>query len=118
VSIPEIDYRVDRAVAVISFANPPVNGLSHALRGAISAALDRAQADPAAQAIVLTGAGGLFSAGADIREFSTPASTAEPTLRQVIDQAETSLKSVIAAIAGTCLGGGLEGANEPPPPRN
>jgi hypothetical protein len=24
----KIDYRVDRAVAVISFANPPVNGLS------------------------------------------------------------------------------------------
>jgi 3-hydroxyacyl-CoA dehydrogenase len=26
--MPDIDYRVDRAVAVISFANPPVNGLS------------------------------------------------------------------------------------------
>ena len=101
-------YRLERAVAIISFANPPVNGLSHAVRAGIATALERAQADPSARAIVLTGAGGLFSAGADIREFGTPASTADPTLRQLIDLVETSAKPVIAAIAGTCLGGGLE----------
>jgi enoyl-CoA hydratase/carnithine racemase len=33
---------------------------------------------------------------------------ADPTLRQLIDQVETSTKPVIAAIAGACLGGGLE----------
>jgi len=104
----EIDYRVDRAVAVISFANPPVNSLSHAVRAVMSAALERARSDPSVRAIVLTGAGGLFSGGADIREFGTPASLADPTLRQIIDLVETSAKPVIAAIAGTCLGGGLE----------
>jgi 3-hydroxyacyl-CoA dehydrogenase len=106
--VPEVDYRVDRTAAVISFANPPVNGLSHAVRAGISAALERAQTDPAVRAIVLTGAGVLFSGGADIREFGTPASTAEPTLLQLIHQVETSAKPVVAAIAGTCLGGGLE----------
>ncbi len=106
--VPEIDYRVDRAVAVISFANPPVNGLSHAVRAGIAAALEQAQTDVSVRAIVLTGAGGLFSGGADIREFGTPASTAEPTLRQLIDLVETRAKPVVAAIAGTCLGGGLE----------
>jgi 3-hydroxyacyl-CoA dehydrogenase len=106
--MPDIDYRVDRAVAIITFANPPVNGLSHAVRAGISAALERAQADLSVRAIVLMGAGGIFSAGADIREFGTPASTAEPTLRRLIDLVETSAKPVIAAIAGTCLGGGLE----------
>jgi len=106
--MPDIDYRVDRAVAVISFANPPVNGLSHAVRLGLASALERAQADTAVRAIVLTGAGGLFSAGADIREFGTPASMADPTLRRLIDLVETSAKPVIAAIAGTCLGGGLE----------
>ncbi len=106
--MPDIDYRVDRAVAVISFANPPVNGLSHAVRAGIAAALERAQTDPSVRAIVLTGAGTLFSGGADIREFGTPASTADPTLRRLIDLVETSAKPVVAAIAGTCLGGGLE----------
>jgi 3-hydroxyacyl-CoA dehydrogenase len=106
--VPDIDYRVDRTAAVISFANPPVNGLSHAVRAGISAALERAQVDPSVRAIVLTGAGGLFSGGADIREFGTPASMADPTLRQLIHQVEMSAKPVVAAIAGTCLGGGLE----------
>jgi 3-hydroxyacyl-CoA dehydrogenase len=106
--MPEIDYRIDRAVAVVTFANPPVNGLSHALRAAILAALVRAQADRSVRAIVLAGAGGLFSGGADIREFGSPASTADPTLRQLIDLVETSGKPVVAAIAGICLGGGLE----------
>jgi 3-hydroxyacyl-CoA dehydrogenase len=104
----EVDYRVDRAVAVIAFANPPVNGLSHASRTGISAAIGRAHADSSVRAIVLTGTGGLFSGGADIREFGTPASTAAPTLRQLIEQVEASAKPVVAAIGGTCLGGGLE----------
>jgi 3-hydroxyacyl-CoA dehydrogenase len=104
----EIEYRVDRAVAVITFANPPVNGLSHAVRAGISLAIERAQSDPSIRAIVLTGAGGLFSAGADIREFGTKASSVDPTLRQLIEQVESSDKPVVAAITGTCLGGGLE----------
>ncbi|MBA3893284.1 MAG: enoyl-CoA hydratase/isomerase family protein [Gemmatimonadales bacterium] len=103
-----MSYRVEGAVAVISFANPPVNGLSHAVRAGIATAVARAQVDPSVRAVVLTGAGGLFSGGADIREFGTPANTAEPTLRQLIDLVETSAKPVVAAIVGTCLGGGLE----------
>ena len=103
-----IGYRLDRDVAVISFDNPPVNGLSHAVRSAILDALDRAQADPGARAVVLTGTRDVFSAGADIREFGTPASSAEPSLRQLIERIETSPKPVVAAIAGTALGGGLE----------
>jgi 3-hydroxyacyl-CoA dehydrogenase len=106
--MPEITYRTDGPAAVISFANPPVNGLSHAVRAGIAAALERASADDSVRAIVLTGAGGLFSGGADIREFGTPASTAEPTLRRLIAQIEAAPKAVVAAIAGTCLGGGLE----------
>jgi 3-hydroxyacyl-CoA dehydrogenase len=62
--MPEIDYRIDRAVAIISFANPPVNGLSHAVRAGISTAIERARTDSAVKAIVLTGAGGHFSGGA------------------------------------------------------
>ena len=42
-------------VAVLTMNNPPVNGLGHALRIAIVAALDQALADPQVAAIVLTG---------------------------------------------------------------
>ncbi len=104
----EVHYRVDRGVAVITFGNPPVNGLAQALRAGIVESLKKALDDSAVRAIVLYGAGGLFSAGADIREFGTPASRAAPTLRDVIEQVETSPKAIIAAVAGICLGGGLE----------
>lgn len=102
------DYRLHDHAALITFANPPVNGLSHAVRAELAAALARAAADPEVRAIVLTGAGGRFSGGADIREFNTPKATEQPTLRQLIIQVEDSGKPVVAAIAGICLGGGLE----------
>src|SRR5919109_3338454 len=95
-----VDCTLDRGVAVVTFTNPPVNGLSHTLRTGIAAAIQRAQTDPAVRAMVLSGAGGLFSGGADIREFGTPASTADPTLRHLVDLVETGAKPVIAAIAG------------------
>jgi 3-hydroxyacyl-CoA dehydrogenase len=96
------------SVAVVTLENPPVNGLGHALRSAIVAAVDAAQSDPAVKAIVLAGAGRMFSGGADIREFNTPKAIAEPTLHTVIRVVESSAKPVVAAIAGHCMGGGLE----------
>jgi 3-hydroxyacyl-CoA dehydrogenase len=57
---------------------------------------------------VLAGAGRMFSAGADIREFGTPKANAEPTLHTLIRMVEESDKPVIASIGGTCMGGGLE----------
>ncbi len=101
-------YALHGPVAVITLDNPPVNGMNHPLRTAIVEGIDRAQADPVVSAIVLTGAAGLFSGGADIREFSTPQARAEPTLPTVIAIVEASDKPVIAAIGGNCMGGGLE----------
>ena len=52
--MPEIVYRLDHNVAVVTFSNPPVNGLSHALRMGIADALARAQSDGSARGIVLS----------------------------------------------------------------
>ena len=101
-------YELRDAAAVVTLDNPPVNGLGQALRTAIVAGVDAAQADPAVKAIVLVGAGKMFSGGADIREFNTPKASAKPTLHTVIRVVESSAKPVIAAIAGHCMGGGLE----------
>jgi 3-hydroxyacyl-CoA dehydrogenase len=100
--------QVHGEVAVVTLANPPVNGLGHALRSAIAAGVDAAQSDPRVKAIVLIGEGKMFSGGADIREFNTPRAMAEPTLHSVIRIVEGSAKPVVAAIAGHCMGGGLE----------
>jgi 3-hydroxyacyl-CoA dehydrogenase len=96
------------SVAVITMNHPPVNGLGLALRTAIVAQLDRALADPQIDAIVLTGGEQNFSAGADVREFGTAKPFAAPTLPDVIRALEEASKPVVAAIAGNCLGGGLE----------
>ncbi|WP_153075349.1 3-hydroxyacyl-CoA dehydrogenase NAD-binding domain-containing protein [Paraburkholderia bonniea] len=103
-----VDYTTRDGIAVITLNHPPVNGLGHASRAGIVAGLDAAQADPAITAIVLTGAGKVFSGGADITEFNTPKATQAPTLPSVIKAVETSTKPVVAAIHGVAMGGGLE----------
>ncbi len=101
-------YRVDGSVAVMTLDNPPVNGMGHATRVAMLAALEQALADPAVRAVVLAGAGKVFSGGADIREFGGAKAYLEPNLRSVIAAFESSSKPLVAALHRVCLGGGLE----------
>jgi 3-hydroxyacyl-CoA dehydrogenase len=95
-------------VALLRLRNPPVNSLSAALRAELHAAIQAALADESVQALVLVGDGAFFCCGAEIREFNTPMSTREPTLRTVIALIEGAAKPVVAAIHGAALGGGLE----------
>jgi 3-hydroxyacyl-CoA dehydrogenase len=101
-------YELRGSVAVITLDNPPVNGLGLATRRGITDGLDKAQADPAVTAVVLTGAGKAFSGGADIKEFGSPQALAEPNLLSVIAAVEACSKPVVAAIHSVCMGGGLE----------
>jgi len=103
-----VDYSLRDGVAVLAFANPPVNSLSHGLRTELVGALERALQDAGARAVMLIGGNGTFSAGADIKEFGTPAILKAPSLRDVIQAFEASTKPVVAAIEGLALGGGLE----------
>jgi 3-hydroxyacyl-CoA dehydrogenase len=94
--------------AVVTMNNPPVNGLGLDLRREIVEGLARAEADANVKALVLIGSPRAFSGGADIREFGSPKSTAEPSLNTVIRALESAGKPVVAAIGGACMGGGLE----------
>ena len=105
---PTVSISSRGPVAVLMMDRPPVNSLGYDLRVGIAAALDQANADPAVQIIVLTGTARAFSAGADVTEFGTPKAGREPNLRLVISLLEDSPKPVVSAIAGQCLGGGLE----------
>ena len=101
-------YEVRGNVAVITLDNPPVNGLGYETRVGIATGVERALADPAVAAIVLTGAGKAFSGGADIKEFGSPKSVAEPNLLTLIKQLDDSTKPVVAALHSVVMGGGLE----------
>ncbi|MFH2120898.1 MAG: 3-hydroxyacyl-CoA dehydrogenase NAD-binding domain-containing protein [Pseudomonadota bacterium] len=102
------DYEVRGGIAIITMNNPPVNGLGHATRSGIFDGLKKALADGAVKAVVITGAGKAFSGGADIKEFNTPKSFAEPNLLTVIEAVEAADKPVIAAVHSVAMGGGLE----------
>jgi 3-hydroxyacyl-CoA dehydrogenase len=95
-------------VAVISLVNPPVNGLGSAVRAGLETAFTELLSDDAVTGIVLAGAGRMFSAGADIREFGKAPPPDVPNLPELIDWLEESSKPVVAAIHGVAAGGGLE----------
>ncbi|MDP2004996.1 MAG: 3-hydroxyacyl-CoA dehydrogenase NAD-binding domain-containing protein [Rubrivivax sp.] len=103
-----VQYEVRGPVAVLTLANPPVNGLGYDTRVALAAGVERAVADAAVTALVITGAGKAFSGGADIKEFGSPKSMAEPNLLSLIGLLENCPKPVVAAIHSVCMGGGLE----------
>src|SRR5450759_2564607 len=104
----KLEFEVKSGIAVLRLENPPVNSLGHELREAVLGALERANADPSIEAVVLMGSGIGFSGGADIREFGTTKAAAHPNLLTLIREIEASPKPVIAAIGGVCMGGGLE----------
>ena len=66
-----VRYEINDRVAVLTIDNPPVNALSPDVWDGIDQAVARADGDPAADAIVLIGAGTTFIAGADIKVFDT-----------------------------------------------
>lgn len=101
-------YEIKDRVALITFQNPPVNGMSYELRQSLVVFVDQAEADSGVDAIVITGSARAFSGGADVTEFGTPKVLQQPILRVVIEVLENVTKPVVAAIDGVCLGGGLE----------
>jgi len=81
-------------VRIVTLDNPPINALSFAYSTALCPVLEAAEADPSVHAIVLTGANGLFSGGADINDFTAAPAAGTKTIRDVIALVE---KSAVAA---------------------
>jgi enoyl-CoA hydratase/carnithine racemase len=102
------------AVRVLTMNRPDkLNALNHALSQGLFDALAAAERDDAVGAIVLTGAGRAFCAGADISEFAslvpedpkTVALRADLTMNLHLAFSKLS-KPVIAAVRGYAMGGG------------
>ncbi|HUI95219.1 MAG TPA: 3-hydroxyacyl-CoA dehydrogenase NAD-binding domain-containing protein [Xanthobacteraceae bacterium] len=101
-----VDWRRDGTIAVITVDHPPVNALNNAVRRGLIDAFTHAQRDAAIEAVVLTGAGRTYIAGADITEFDRPPQV--PSTSDVIAAIEQVSKPIVAALHGTPLGGGFE----------
>ena len=108
-----LTVKVENGVAVVTINRPPANALSRALILEVDTFLDQVQDDDTVRVIVLHGEGRFFSAGADIKEFTSISSGEEfsklaETGQAVLERLERFHKPVIAAIHGAALGGGLE----------
>ncbi|QBI21156.1 enoyl-CoA hydratase/isomerase family protein [Egibacter rhizosphaerae] len=86
------------------------NAMNTELLGELLDALGDAGADEDVRAVVITGGGGTFSAGADLRESLDQRAAARrmELFGQVFEAVATAPTPTIAAIAGHCVGGGAE----------
>ncbi|MBY0222442.1 enoyl-CoA hydratase [Mammaliicoccus sciuri] len=108
-----IKLEKDGHVALAKIDHPPANALSSKIIEEVDQLLTEVENDPDVRVVVLYGEGRFFSAGADIKEFTTVESgEAFAKLagkgQQVFERLENFPKPVIASIHGAALGGGLE----------
>jgi enoyl-CoA hydratase len=103
----------ENSIATITIGRPPANALSQGLLRELSAVLDEIEPNRDIKVIVIHGEGRFFSAGADIKEFTTVSSSEGFANlgkygQDLFDRMEKFPKPIIAAIHGAALGGGLE----------
>jgi enoyl-CoA hydratase/carnithine racemase len=120
----EVDYLVADRVATITLSRPDqLNAFTQVMRGELIDAFDRADSDDDVRAVVVTGRGRAFCAGADLsagsdtfnadrrRRSGATATTIDGVPRdgggQVSLRVAASLKPVIAAINGPAVGVGV-----------
>lgn len=108
---PMIDYEVKGHVALLTINRPDArNAVNGAVAAGMEEALDRAEADESIWVLVLTGAGPVFSAGADLKEIASGNGGALSTERGgfagLVSRERT--KPLIAAVDGPALAGGTE----------
>lgn len=99
-------------VEILILKNPPVNALSTALLHDLDGAIASLEANAGVRAVILTGDGQYFSAGADLKEMATMDLAQAPEVVRrghALFARIAGLKPpVISAINGLALGGGLE----------
>jgi enoyl-CoA hydratase len=110
--------RSDRgSVAILTLERPAkLNALNYELVDSIVQALDQIEQEDQIRAVVLTGSGRAFSAGADIHEFSQDVKLGSQIAhyrfvrrgQNMTRRIENFSKPIIAAVNGLAYGGGCE----------
>lgn len=104
---------IDEHIAFLTINSPPANALSTALLEDLDQTLTEIEQANQVKAIVIQGEGKFFSAGADIKEFTSLQESSDYAAlsrkgQVLFDRIEHFQIPVIASIHGAALGGGLE----------
>jgi enoyl-CoA hydratase/carnithine racemase len=100
-------------VARMTLQNPPANVLSAVLIEELEESFEEIEHDASVRVVIVTGSGRFFCAGADVHELlqlNTAQLGTEFAKRgqKLLNRIEHGHTPVVAAINGTCVGGGLE----------
>jgi len=107
-----VKYELDEAVAIITINRPDsMNAFDEELRSELLSAFERAAGDESVRAVVLTGEGRSFSAGADLKAGLAKSKSIQEVLqeeyRPVLECIATMPQPVIAAVNGSAAGIGM-----------
>ena len=106
----QVDVTRAQHIATITFSNPPSNFATVGLIESIAQQLEQLDREPEIRVILLSGAGKVFCAGADlVSENGFGASSADP-LREFYDQVLRlfrTKKPIVAVVQGAAIGAGL-----------
>src|SRR4249919_2711976 len=111
--LTQLKVDVDGHVALLTMDNPPVNALSRVLNDELTLALDRISETDDIRVVVLTGAGKVFCAGADLKgraeNIKGPGDfmAHNRRTRECFHAIRECAKPVVVAINGAALGSGL-----------
>ena len=107
-----VEYTKEGTIGIIKMNNPPMNVLSNAVLQELHSHLDTIEADTELDAVIITGEGRAFVAGADISEMMKMDPAAAAKFAEVgqgaFDRIQALKTPVIAAVNGFALGGGTE----------
>ncbi|MEU3346160.1 enoyl-CoA hydratase/isomerase family protein [Streptomyces sp. NPDC006700] len=106
---PQLLHDVTGAVATVVVHHPAKrNAMTAAMWRALPPLLDRLAADPGVRALVLTGSGGTFCAGADISTLRGSPREAQRLAGEAEEALAAFPKPTLAAVRGHCVGGGAQ----------
>ncbi|MFF3906842.1 enoyl-CoA hydratase/isomerase family protein [Streptomyces sp. NPDC001848] len=106
---PQLLHRVTDGVATVVIHHPAKrNAMTAGMWEALPPLLDALAADPAVRALVLTGEGGTFCAGADISTLRGSPERAQTLAVRAEEALAAFPKPTLAAVRGYCVGGGAQ----------
>lgn len=106
-------------IAIVRYDNTPAGTITNKGAALLHTAIEPLLAEPAVRAVILTGSGDIFIRHADVSQILRagdalasgqiePESFVDAPFPRLCRLLDSAPKPVIAAINGTCMGGGLE----------